>query len=372
MSSTYSPDLRIELIGTGDQAGVWGATTNTNLAYVLEQSIAGYVSVAVGSANQALSYLNGGSSVAADNQSVHASLALTTSTGANFAVYAPPASKQYTIYNASSYVATIYNSTAIGNTTAAGTGVAIPAGKTMTVWSDGTNFSQQNTHLTSPSFTTPALGTPASGTLTNCTGLPIATGVTGTLPVANGGTGVTTSTGTGSVVLSASPTFTGTPLAPTAAFGTDTTQLATTAFVQDALQALYPVGCIYSSTVSTNPGTIFGFGTWVAYAAGRVLIGDGGGFTAGSTGGSADAIVVSHTHTITDPGHTHSASYPYGNYSGGGGALHPSITPGDGGGAKFSTVTTNTTGITIASAGSSGTNANLQPYVVVYMWNRTA
>lgn len=186
MSSTYSPDLRIELIGTGDQAGVWGATTNNNLAYVLEQAVAGYVSVAVASANQALTYLNGATATAADNQSVHASLALTTSTGANFAVYAPPASKQYTIYNASSYVATIYNSTVIGNTTAAGTGVAIPAGKTMTVWSDGTNFAQQNTHLTSPSFTTPALGTPASGTLTNATGLPISTGVSGL------GTGVAT------------------------------------------------------------------------------------------------------------------------------------------------------------------------------------
>lgn len=187
MSSTYSPDLRIELIGTGDQAGVWGATTNNNMAYVLEQAIAGYVSVAVSSANQALTYLNGASSTAADNQSVHASLALTTSTGANFTVYAPPVSKQYTIYNASLYTATISNSSPIGSTTATGgTTVTIPAGKTMTVWSDGTNFTQQNTHLNSPSFTTPALGTPASGTLTNATGLPISTGVSGL------GTGVAT------------------------------------------------------------------------------------------------------------------------------------------------------------------------------------
>jgi hypothetical protein len=81
---------------------------------------------------------------------------------------------------------------------------------------------------TSPTLVTPALGTPSSGTLTNCTGYPtsalsgsidLATQVTGTLPVANGGTGVTTSTGSGSVVLSTSPTLV-TPALGTPSSGT--------------------------------------------------------------------------------------------------------------------------------------------------------
>ena len=118
------------------------------------------------------------------------------------------------------------------------------------------------------------------------------------LPVASGGTGSTTaSTGTGGVVLAtsptlvtpsiSSPTLTGVPLAPTAAAGTNTTQIATTQFVTTGLQAAYPVGAIYMSTVSTIPSTLFGFGTWSAFGAGRVLISQDGTYPAGTQGGSA-------------------------------------------------------------------------------------
>jgi hypothetical protein len=175
-----------------------------------------------------------------------------------------------------------------------------------------------------------------------------------------------------------SPTLTGTPLAPTASSGTNTTQIATTAFVTTALQALYPVGSIYiNASVSTNPGTLLGFGTWSAYAAGRVLVGFNSSNslfdTAEETGGSADAIVVSHTHSVTDSGHAHNMKGGFGSVSDFVGGSNEAY--GAGIGSDLGTdyqVTSNTTGISIASTGSSGTNANYQPYITVYMWKRTA
>jgi hypothetical protein len=146
MASTYSPNLRIELIGTGDQAGTWGNTTNSTDQYVLENAIAGYQAVTVNSASQALTYVYGATTSDAANQSVFAFLQLIAGTVTTaFSIYAPPYAKSYVLFNNTGYPAIIYNSTAIGNTTAAGFGVTIPAGATITVWSDGTNFRSTST-----------------------------------------------------------------------------------------------------------------------------------------------------------------------------------------------------------------------------------
>jgi len=169
----------------------------------------------------------------------------------------------------------------------------------------------------------------------------------------------------------ASPALTGTPTAPTASFSTSTTQLATTAFVQAALAAIYPVGSIYTNiSNSTNPGTLLGFGTWVALE-GVTVYGrsstDATFGTAGGTGGSKDAIVVSHTHSVTDPGHKHT----WASNSSVGSGTTVSSGLGSISGATVDTSTA-TTGISVGTTGSSATNANLPPYIVAYMWKRTA
>jgi len=178
----------------------------------------------------------------------------------------------------------------------------------------------------------------------------------------------------GNLSVTGTSTFTGIPSAPTAAFSTNTTQVATTAFVQAALAAAYPVGSIYiNATSSTNPATLLGFGTWVAFGAGRVPVGlDAGNAafdTAEETGGSADAIVVSHTHTatVTDPGHVHTLA-TFDNLAGGSGG--PNVR---GSGSAAATTNSAVTGISVSNSttGSSATNANLQPYIVVRMWKRT-
>ena len=182
----------------------------------------------------------------------------------------------------------------------------------------------------------------------------------------------------------AGPTFTGTPTLPTGTIGVtqsssdSSTKLATTAFVQAVLQTLYPVGSIYTNaTSSTNPATLIGFGTWTAFGAGRVMVGLNSSNalfdTVEETGGSADTITVSHTHTATstDSGHTHVMSANNARPVTGSAALYAAL---DGGSAGSSSTQSSTANITtsISTTGSSGTNANYQPYITVYMWKRTA
>jgi len=176
-----------------------------------------------------------------------------------------------------------------------------------------------------------------------------------------------------------SPALTGTPTAPTASAATNTTQVATTAFVQTALSAAFTSGMImmWSGTIATIPtGWVLCNGSnSTPDLRNKFVIGahsDSAGVAyttvTGSntqTGGSKDAIVVSHTHTatVTDSGHTHTTTGHSDGiidaFSGANGRYAYPKTSG-----QNTTSDSSTTGISVtnASSGSSGTNANLPPY----------
>ena len=122
------------------------------------------------------------------------------------------------------------------------------------------------------------------------------------------------------------------------------------------LSLLYPVGSIYTNAVdSTNPGTLLGFGTWSAFGQGRVMVGLNGSDTDFDT---AEEIGGAKTHTLTIaemPAHTHQIQ-TVGNLAATG--------------VDFGVIGTG--GIASGSTGGGGAHNNLQPYVVVYMWKRTA
>jgi len=148
------------------------------------------------------------------------------------------------------------------------------------------------------------------------------------------------------------------------------------AAITTGIAAAYPVGSIYiNAAVATNPATLLGFGTWSAFGAGRVMVGlDAGNAafdTAQETGGSADAIVVTHSHSISDPGHSHTLDgLPISNTGNNQSSFNFSSTIQSG---RYNPgMSTASTGISVNSTGSSATNANLPPYIVVYMWRRTA
>jgi hypothetical protein len=154
--------------------------------------------------------------------------------------------------------------------------------------------------------------------------------------------------------------------ATTATAGTNTTQVASTAFVTAAITAvkaaLYPVGSIYTNAaVATNPATLLGFGTWAAYAEGRVPVGKASSGTFDTLNATGGAETDSHTLTLSEiPAHTHDTNINSGNSTDG----DPNIASGGG----------DTGNITTGSAGGGAAHTHdiLQPYIVVYMWKRTA
>jgi hypothetical protein len=169
MASTYSA-LKIELIGTGEQSGTWGNTTNTNLGTAIEQAIVGKADVTVSSTSVTLTLTD--SNALQNARALYLNLSGTPGGAATLNV--PAIEKNYIVKNGTNEVVTIKVS--------GQTGVTVPVGKTVLVYNNATDVVTAVDHI--PSLT-------------------LATA----LPVASGGTGGTTSTGSGAVVLATSPTL---------------------------------------------------------------------------------------------------------------------------------------------------------------------
>lgn len=168
----------------------------------------------------------------------------------------------------------------------------------------------------------------------------------------------------------------------------------------------FPVGSVFISVVSTNPATLLGYGTWVAFGAGRMMVGLDAGQTefdtVRETGGAKtvtldSTMIPSHTHAVTDPGHNHTQNAHNHGVTDPGHvhAISTGTTDGSVGrvdsasSAQAATFNTNsattgltvnnatatnisaTTGITLGNTGGGVAHNNLPPYIVVFLWERT-
>lgn len=351
MASTYSPTLRLELIGTGEQSGLWGDTTNTNLGALIEQAITGVESIPMLDANYTLTALNGSVDEARNAVLIFTSgIALTATRD----VIIPNVEKIYIVKNSTTGGQNLVVKTS------GGAGYTVPNGQTVSLYCDGTDCHPVITTLSSPALT-------------------------------------------------------GTPTAPTAAYGTNTTQIATTAFVQQAGltgeikmwgTASAPTGYLMCNgqTVSRSTysglfaiiGTTFGSGdgsttfTLPNYTD-RMPVGAGSAYALAATGGSANATLVSHSHTysgttsaggshshsISDPGHSHGYYRTYANagskFTDHSGQDEWEGWVWEGTGSAYTGVSVNGVGDhthgfsgSTSTDGSSATNANLPPYLGVY------
>jgi hypothetical protein len=420
MASTYSSSLKLTLIGDGEQAGTWGSTTNNNLNLV-EQAVTGVDGIDLtGLTTYTLTSFNG-----TTDESRNAVLLFIGTPSATVTISAPLQNKFYIVKNGTGQ--TITMSASGGSislsipagvtaqcycdaTNQSGTGTGFYSAQTGSAGNFTVNGNlsvtgnQSNTGnflaasvlgaYTSSSYTGGiSNGSGAAGTILNVTAVASGTifigqrvtgsGVTSGTLVTGFGTG---SGGAGTYTVNTSQlvgpgtslTGAASAIATTPASGDNSVNIATTAFVQTALSGAFISGMIvmWSGTIATIPSgwLLCNGSSGTPDLRNRFIIGafsDDSGTakttvtgSATQTGGTKDAIVVSHTHTatstVTDPGHLH--TYGVGNsvfYAGGGNGSRDQA-------ANPLNTSTASTGITVATSisteGSSGTNQNLPPY----------
>lgn len=285
MASTYSTNLKIELIGTGDQVGDWGVTTNDNLGTALEEAIVGYGAVQfTNDANLTLTLSDSNASQLARNLFLY--VTSTVSLSATRDLIVPTIEKTYVVQNATS------GSQSIRVKTAAGTGITIPSGRRVILYVDGTNVIEQMDYVTALTV----------GTLN----------ISNVLPVTSGGTGLATLTAN-NVILGAgtsTPTF----VAPGAA-GNVLTSNGTTWTASTSHSFVTGMILMWSGSIATIPSgwALCNGSNGTPDLRDRFLVGAGSTYAVGATGGAAtttlsEANLPSHTHSISASGTTSNQS----------------------------------------------------------------
>lgn len=303
MASTYSPQLRLELIATGEQSGTWGVTTNSNLGTLIEQAIAGVASVSMGSdANYTLTALDGASD---ESRCMILSITSVGSLTATRDIICPDATKLYFVRNATT------GGQSIRIKTSAGTGITIPNGTTSVVYCDATNVLNAVTWLSSLSLTT-------------------------ALTTANGGTGLSSAGTAGNVLMSNGSVWASTALIPSGTRMLFQQTSAPSGWTKET-NATYNDAALRFQTSTVTTGGADGFSSVFGSSVNT------GSHTLTTT------EIPAHSHGVTDPGHIHAVT-PSNNI-----VFRPS---GSVGGTEVSssttanlTVNSATTGITIDNAG---------------------
>lgn len=322
MTTAATSLLGLALPVSGELSGTWGDTVNNSLTSLVDTAIAGTTTLST-DADVTLTTTS-----LAPNQARQAVLLCTGARTTLRLITAPAQSKTYVVVNSTTggFPVVIRG---VGPTA----GVSIANGTAATVAWNGSDFVFASAISTA-----------------------------GVTQVVNGGTGAATLTSAGVLIGN------GTSAVTTVSPGTSGNVLSSsgTAWVSAALPASFPSGGIImwsGSIVSIPSGWALCDGTnSTPNLTNRFVIGAGNTYSVAATGGSADAIVVSHTHTasssVSDPGHSHSLSGSNVNGSG-----FPAISGNAGSGAGTSSASTGiSVATTITSAGASGTGANLPPY----------
>ena len=419
MSRTYT-DLKVELIGTGEQSGSWGTTTNTNLGTALEEAIVGTVDVAFSSGTVTLTLSNSNATQSAR----HLRLNLTGTSGGAQNLVVPAIQKNYLVNNGTADTITVK--------TPSGSGIGVPSGKTMWVYNNGSNVVDAVTAVTSlqsdggvtvdemtldgdtltatDDFIINAVGditldadgdevifkdggTNVGHVSMDSDNLTIKSLVSDKDVIFqgnDGGSGITALTldmsAAGEAQFNAGITSPGTvtssgTLAVTGnltldgASGTASTTVLTSAGsgATPTWASPFPSGMIvlWSGATDAIPtGWVLCNGSnSTPDLRNRFVVGAGDTYSVNATGGSADATLVSHTHSatssVTDPGHFHEIMQKLqGAFANNGAFIQPASTQISNSFTNNSA--TNTTGISVSTslstAGSSATNANLPPY----------